>query len=485
MQRPRLRLWFLAFVALAVAALAITDQSLWIDEGNTAWKAVQPSLRAWWTAFVSERGSDLQMPGYMLFVWSWEKIFGASEIALRASNAPFFAGGLCALAWGMSPHRTRQSALVLLALTNAFLWYYLSEARPYIVLFCFASVTAACLFRLLRDPEEAVESPLWFRLFCIGLCGLCLTSLIAVPWALGAIVAVFYWCGIRALSRSVLRFKASSFLFVAAMAVLGLYYLWTLQIGARASGVGRTGWSSVAFIFYELFGLAGLGPGRLQLRAQPMSELAAFAPFVALGGSAVLVLLFSGLGALSRQMKKRRFIFFLFAVAGPLLLTLGVGVSGHMRFLGRHLTPLLPYILALLSIGLTKWLTTSSPMKKIVAWAALAVLLFSALEIRFAPRHRRDDYRSAAMAARQALKAGESVWWLADVSTGLYYRVPIVSGQVDASPDRPQTPPKVVILSKPDVYDGSGKAQAYLRENKYHVVQTLPAFTIWRRSPVR
>ncbi len=280
---------------------------------------MEPSLGGWWHNLRTEGNSNLQLVGQLFYLWGWEKIFGASEISLRASNIPFFAGGVCALAWGMSPSRYRQTALVLLALSNAFLWYYLSEARPYIVLFCFASITAACLFRLLQAKEDALESPLWFRLFCLGLCGLCLTSLIAVPWALGAMIAVLYWCGPRAFARSVIRFKASSFLFAVVMAALGLYYLWTLQIGARASGVGRTGWSSVAFIFYELLGLAGLGPGRLQLRAQHLNEMAAFAPFLALGGGAVLVLLLAGVSSVKEQMGKRQTVFFLFAVAGASL----------------------------------------------------------------------------------------------------------------------------------------------------------------------
>ena len=38
----------------------------------------------------SDRGSDLQMPLYMLMLWGWEKIFGRPEFALRAMNIPLF-----------------------------------------------------------------------------------------------------------------------------------------------------------------------------------------------------------------------------------------------------------------------------------------------------------------------------------------------------------------------------------------------------------
>ncbi|MEO6971713.1 MAG: hypothetical protein ABI217_12565, partial [Chthoniobacterales bacterium] len=242
-------------LAVLVGALAVTNQSLWIDEGAAALKAMEPTLSGWWHNLRSEGNSNLQLLGELLYLWGWVKIFGASEIALRASNIPFFAGGVLALTWGLAPRRHLQTAVAILALTNAFLWYYLSEARPYLVLFGFASITAACLFRVLSAPEESLESAAWFRFFCLGIIGLCATSLIAVPWALGAMGAVLYWSGLRTVARCAFRQKISSLLLVAALAGLALYYLWTLRLGARASDVGRTGWMNVVFIFYELLGL--------------------------------------------------------------------------------------------------------------------------------------------------------------------------------------------------------------------------------------
>lgn len=472
--------------ALIVTACAVTHQSLWIDEGNTAVKALQPSLGAWWTTFVHEMGSDLQMPGYMLFVWGWEKIFGPSEFALRAANIPFFVGGVVALAWGLASRRRVQIAIVALALTNAFLWYYLSEARPYIVLFGFASITAACLFRLVNASEECLESATWFHFFCAGIIGLCATSLIAVPWALGAISAVVYWSGLCAAARCARRCKVSSALMAAALGGLGLYYLWTLQLGARASDVGRTGLSSSAFIFYELLGVSGLGPGRLELRANGPHELIAFLPLLVLGAMALLALLLPALVALGRQTTARHTSFILLAVALPFVLVLFAGVFGHMRLLGRHLTPLLPFLLALLAFGLAR-LLEGSVWKRGIALTALAAFLFSALEIRLAPRFRRDDYRTAAAIAQESIHAGQHVWWLADVSTGVYYHVPFDSPRLTITPDLsdPKTPPDVVVFSKPDIYDASGSARPYLQRQGFTVQQVLPAFEILTRPQAR
>lgn len=518
--------------ALVVGALAVTNQSLWIDEGAAALKAMEATLPAWWHNLLGEGNSNLQLLGELLYLWGWEKIFGSSEVALRASNIPFFAGGVTALAWGFSRQRARQNAIVLLGLTNAFLWYYLSEARPYVVLFCFASIMAACLFRLFHEEldEENARSYLskrrachpersdgphmrlsaslqgesknawgvlrralpaqddksiceiaarrWFALFCIGVIGLCATSLIAVPWALGAMGAVIYWKGVRGTLNCALRSKLWSGLLIVCLGLLGLYYLWTLQIGARASGVGRTSWSNVGYIFYELSGLAGLGPGRLSLRAQGMSELAPFLPQLAVGAAAILLLSLSGFIAVKDRLRKRHILGLIIAIALPFALVFGAGVTGHMRLLGRHLTPLLPYLLALMALGAAHLFAAPAMWKRAMATAAICLLLFSSLQIRLAQRHRRDDYRSAAMFARQAIASGETVWWLADVSTGLYYQVPIGSPGVSTSPENS---PDLVLLSKPDTYDSSGVARTYLAQHEFKEVKVLPAFQIFSR----
>ena len=44
------------------------------------------------------------------------------------------------------------------------------------------------------------------------------------------------------------------------------------------------------------------------------------------------------------------------------------------------------------------------------------------------------------------------------------------------------TAPDVLILSKPETFDSQGDISGYLKAQRYALVQTLPAFTIWRRS---
>jgi hypothetical protein len=171
----------------------------------------------------------------------------------------------------------------------------------------------------------------------------------------------------------------------------------------------------------------------------------------------------------------------------PFTIVLAAGAAGHMRLVGRHLTPLLPYLLAFMAVGLAQLLGVSEIGKKLLAYAAVSLLLFSSLEIRLAPRHRRDDYRTAAAIAQQAIKSGQRIWWLADVSTGLYYLVSLGTPAVTTWPDLtwPIVTPDLVVLSKPDIYDSSGDERAYLARNDFKVMTTLPAFEIYVRSPAQ
>ena len=71
---------------LAVGALAISHQSFWMDEGNTAFKAILPTFAEWKFFTFRLGGSDVQMPAYMLLVWAWAKAGFLSEYALRLIN---------------------------------------------------------------------------------------------------------------------------------------------------------------------------------------------------------------------------------------------------------------------------------------------------------------------------------------------------------------------------------------------------------------
>jgi hypothetical protein len=470
--------------AAIIGVAALTHQSLWIDEGAAAVKAMQPTVHDWWLSLRAEGNSNLQLLFQLFYLWGWEKIFGASEYALRASNIPWFCFGVAALVAGFARKSSLQFSFLLVTLSNAFLWYYLSEARPYVVLFAFSSLTASCLLRLFQN-QETIDSALWFRLLSLGIVGLCITSLIAVPWAIGASLAIIAWLGLNETLRLLRRLPYTAALTGLLLLGIGGYYLWTIHLGARASDVGRTGPLNFIFALYEQSGLSGLGPGRLELRDRGIVALQSFLPMLAIGSLGLIALTGAAMSTVLKYSNRCNLFFFSLAVGLPILLTFAAGHIGHVRLLGRHLMPLLPFLLAFLAVGLNR-LLAGGRWSLVAAIFVISTSLASALEIRFAPRHQRDDYRSAATVARQALAKGDTVWWLADDATGRYYGLnesaKLVSSLRILETDLNSiAKPDVILLSKADLYDPEGKVTRYLRENNFKATAEVPAFQIFAR----
>jgi hypothetical protein len=473
------------FAAVVVGFITLTRQSFWIDEGAAALKAMQPTVHDWWQALRIEGHSNLQLIFQLFYLWGWEKIFGASEYALRASNVPWLAVTAVALVWGFPRKTAVQFSILFLTLTNAFVWYYMSEARPYIILLAFSSIATACLLRLVQD-HASPHSAFWFGSFCVGLLGLCTTSIIAVPWAIGAVLGVFWWLGPKRTGDLLHRFRYVAIGTFLLLSAVGTYYCWTLYLGARASDVGRTGIKNILFVLYELGGLSGLGPGRLALRSQNFAIYRPFLPLLALGTIAIASVGITGLTTAAKTSNRRTAVLFGLAAGLPLVVVFAAGHFARMRLLGRHLTPLLPFVLAILAIGFDRLFKVNRLWSRAIAAAAAMVLVVSALEIRFAPRHERDDYRSAATAARQALAEGNTVWWLADDATGHYYGLSESAKLVPAlrileADLNSIAEPDVIFLSKPDIYDPEGKVSRYLRANDFKVTAEMPAFQIFER----
>jgi hypothetical protein len=272
-----------------------------------------------------------------------------------------------------------------------------------------------------------------------------------------------------------------------ALVALCLYYLWSLQLGARASDIARTGLTTIGFVFYELFGLAGLGPARLTLREQGPEALLPYVPSLSVGVFAILMFCAAGVSELRKRAALRDCIFFGTAAVLPLLIVIFGGSAAHMRLLGRHFTPLLPFLLTVQAIGVEQLLFAPEKWRRVVAIIAIAVLLISALELRFAARHRRDDYRAAATVARAAIDAGETVWWIADEGAGVYYNLPrdspqlALSSRLTGNAFQTLPPPDIICLSKLDIYDPDGKITNYIREHNFTVKRVLPAFRIFER----
>jgi hypothetical protein len=179
------------------------------------------------------------------------------------------------------------------------------------------------------------------------------------------------------------------------------------------------------------------------------------------------------------------------AFGAAALFLFAVGVLKHFRVLGRHLAPVAPLVLVLLAVGVRD-LFARGKTARAMAWVFIVSSLASALSLRFAERHAKDDYRGAAELAQAAADLNQRVWWCADINAAVYYGVPLTAAPAGNEPwavvNAPaaalagQPAPDLVVLSKPELYDPQGTVRAWLAQNHYHVAATPHLFTVWRAA---
>jgi hypothetical protein len=464
--------------------LAISSQSFWIDEAITGNTATQSTLHLAWEELARINGSDLQMPLYMFYVWGWEKIFGGSEWALRMANYPWFLFGQISAAFIWSDRR-KGLLFVLVAACNSFIWFYLDEARPYIMEYGAACVVLWFLALLARSASIA-EWKFW--LFIFGLLSLAAANLLGVLWVATAI-------GVAGFLIVKKRLRTPIFpLFVCAtgLVLLGAYYLWTLTHGARGTH-GNPSILNVFFVLYELCGFSGLGPGRLDIRQLGLSSFRPyFLPLAVFALALAIILLRSPKRLAQKEDKQILIVSAIFALP-PLFLLFFVGGLIRFSVLGRHAMPAASFILVVLASGIWALYRDKAVFGKVVIVLFLALSFGSSLGIRFLPRHGKDDYRTAAATVSAILPDGQAAWWCASSEGARYYHlatsgIPDRAGRVIVTVANPSEEalaslpvPVVVVLSKADLYDANGTIATMLKEKQFTLQKTSQAFSIWKR----
>ncbi|MBW9052880.1 hypothetical protein [Rhizobium mesosinicum] len=483
----RVTSWLAMVATLGALCIAISGQSYWIDEANTAWRAAEPHFGTFLARMVAETGSDAQMPFFLVAIWAWEKIAGDGEIALRVMNLFWLIPGLYIFAKGRIDR-------LLVAGTSAFLWYYIDEARPYGMQIGASLMVFGLLERaVVAASDRGAEGPLLSRcqawLLAFGLIALAGSSLLGAIWAAAAVAAAACAVSWRSRRLAASHLIGPSVLLVLVLAPLGLYYLWTVIGGAGGTKVATTDARTLVFSAYELFGFAGLGPGRTDLRTGEGAIVSSYV--VALASYAILVGAVTPAGLIHaiRNIPPRTLAACAIAFTSAAALILMAGYILHWRVVGRHLAPAIAVVLALQAAGVA--LLWRRPAGKLVVLGFLMMALASGASIRFAPRHAKDDYRSAAGVVRSALTEGDRVWWNADALGALVYRVPLgreCGSALYVSEPRPGfasilEAPTLIVTSKSDIYDPEGVLAAFLSDQHFQITETFQAFQIWRRVP--
>jgi hypothetical protein len=484
--------------ALALTFLMPSSDSLWIDEAQTWKSAVIPNFGAWFHALRTNPFSEALMPLGMFVAWVSAKLIGTSEWQLRAINILWTSLGTIAF-WQIGKALRAPWAPLLFAV-QPFVWFYANEARPY-------SLQISCGAWLLAGLVIGIEQRLFSLgpLLMIGLAGIALvgSTLFGILTVAAVVIVVAGLVRSRrvSISRDWLWIGG---LLLGGSILFGLYYLVPLQRGAVAARLWPVGPANVGFSLYEFMGFAGLGPPRDELRELAQSgglssvlrRTLPYAPWQLL---LACFLTFSLWGAFRRandEIGRSQLIAKTAVIGAVWTETVTLAVIAHFPFWGRHLAPSFAFYLGILVVGGASGGRSSGRVPPTIVCVLALLLLASSLRLRFASEHRKDDYRSAARIALDAVARGESVWWVADPDAAAYYGVKFSDigdgshsvrsmAKSDADKVSIQQPPGIIILSKPEAYDDAHAVRDKISVAQYEIVKTLKTFSIWEPAAQR
>lgn len=503
---------FTLFLALQIGVMliAISNESLWIDEFWTAYFSGIQSLRELYELLLIPSGSQTPAHFFYYYIWGW--ITQTSEQGLRLANLPLFLAGQLSLFCALRTY-PRKFAILFLAINSLhpMIWQYANEARPYIMIYAGSEMILAYILHMHATKEHSEQiSTAFSAIFTFGSILLFGASLLGVFWVFAACIYIAYFHYRHLNCRYLLRGTSLLLgcIFLTACSLLSLYYLSSLIRGGGASRISSTTLVTLLFDAYELLGLSGIGPGRLELRDSGISSIGPYWIWLTPAASIILAVMVIGLNE-AKKLLGAKYLSSICALSlMPVIIVVISGFAMHWRVLGRHMMAELPMLNLLLALGIAKLIQspTSPPLeyRRLLASAFLLLMLYSSCSLRFSDRHRKDDYRTAAAIAQTELSKGKRVWWAADDLGARFYGIP---GKFDymgeltsiSEPyvciDQPGVqsvsaaskacleklaPPDIVILSKPETFDRGGVISEYLKSRNYSGFEKFPSFTIWR-----
>ena len=68
----------LLLIFFLVCFISVNSESLWLDEILTLQIYYPQKLSEMLNMLIEVKGSEVQMPGWMIFMWSWRRIVGVS-----------------------------------------------------------------------------------------------------------------------------------------------------------------------------------------------------------------------------------------------------------------------------------------------------------------------------------------------------------------------------------------------------------------------
>ncbi len=491
-----------AATSLVVAAFAVTAQSYWIDEAMSLIVAMAPSPGEAWRYAQAVGAPAQHAPLYHVYLYAWHKVAGPGEWAMRASNIPWFV--LAQLAFLLLLRHRPKLALTacLLAAVNPAIWMYLDEARPYIMQYAAACWLVASVARRAFAPSAgtAGEDRLAFLAAGGATIVLCGSGLPSVVWAAGLVSALFLLRRTapvtpgEAAACARPRYAIAGFAVLLALLAASHFYAWP-GFSPGSSDLKQFV-KGLIYVAYEFLGFSGFGPGKLELRLSPLGSIIRRLPVLLPLAACLGVLgIFAVRQAGTLLQHRRAIAAWMIALALPGVFLLGADLILEQRPVPRDFVPALPAIILSLAAVILAALAQKSIFLRGAAAAVPILWLASGLNLRWQQAHAKDDYRAAAAVAAAALRDNKEVWWAADAATAFIYLTPISMEQVpgrvwamqgpDWSDLRLKLPPRVIVISKPDIYDARGAVSRYAMENHFVPALQLQAITILTRESDR
>jgi hypothetical protein len=507
----------IALISCAVLVLAPSDRSLWIDEGWSARMIMAPgNLVQWWHMTLHDSAAMATQFGHSLTGFLLGHIFGYSEQGLRMANLVWAFAGVAAFA--LAGRKLGLPWLPLVFAVNPFVWFYVDEVRPYAMQLAGGSWMMLAFLYITSPDTPAHSRAFWTNVFWLS-CFLVYSASVLGAFSIAAACCAAISALVISRQMPAKGVWISSAIWGVLLAALTAFHAYFIFIeGKEGAKQWTPGLLNVAFALYETSGLMGWGPARDAIRAtvkegglEKLAQL--FVPYLAglVCYAAVLTLGAYGiLKEVARHGVKRAPALWLCAVVVSGLIFMLIAASlANWPFWGRHVSPLLPFAAVALALGFS----ALGNLGRIGAGVWITLMLLASLHGRFLQPSHSDDYRSASRVAAEHIADGRVVWWSAETLTPNYYGVfPVTTFEHQTTkqslPTGPSAWPRVqaagkahcysvlglsqaelaqlpaphlVITSKTDAWDSSGELRRWLDKSIFVLMESYPAFQIWRR----
>ena len=416
---------FFIFLFLAILCFISVDSwSLWVDEAITAEMYSVKSFTDLLNQFQTRIGSEVQMPGWIVFMWGWCKVFGNGEYALRSSNFVFI--GLLLLyvyrlIWAKNISIKEASILkivLFLSICNPFILYNMNEARCNIPIFVFSFIAILSLWYFLKTGNKK-DWYVCLTSFIIGytfnmLVGFLLFSLLFIIW-------------IKTNWRVFFRQQYKSLLIAAIPFVLfSIYYLVTIFFNQKGGMKEMPGIGNIGYSLYEFTGFNGLGPSKNILRESDDKKALLLQYIIYIFP---LIVCYSVIFFFVFKQNKKKWlsnVFFISFIVGLVFFCIAAYVV-QFRFWGRHLIFLYPLWLTFMGYTLYLFSQNKGALYKLILGGYVFFIGLSSYNILFDNQYRKENIKEIVLKCKELRLLDETIYWSESEDTSSYYNLKDIS----------------------------------------------------------